>query len=126
MFAALMISASLLAADPIPAERLTVADVVKGLGLDEAKFSYDDEPPGKLWAVKCPTTMNKVTVRVRIELVSKIFSDKLDWDIKAVRAATVHKVVIELEPPPPLKGEPEFPPLAPKTEAKLPPSSKGK
>ena len=47
MLAALIISASLLAADPAAAEQLTVADVIKALVLDEAKFNYSDEPPGR-------------------------------------------------------------------------------
>jgi hypothetical protein len=117
MFAALMIAASLLAADPAPEERLTVADVVKSLVLDETKFSYSDEPPGKLRAVECVTMMGKVKVRVRVEVVyfaPDLFSDSGKWDIKKVRAATVLKVTIE--------PEPQFP----KAEPVLPPPSKGK
>jgi len=72
---------------------------VKSLSLDEAKFRYEDEPPGKLRAVECPATLRdtKVKVRVRLEVVYTLdlFSDKFAWDIKKVRAATVHKVVIE-------------------------------
>src|SRR5439155_1606742 len=93
------ISASLLGTDPAAAERLTVADVIRGLALDEAKFSYSDEPPGKLREVECPATLGdaKVKVRVRIEVVYTLglFSDKRQWDIKAVRAAAVRRVSIQ-------------------------------
>lgn len=99
MFAAMMISAFLLAMDPAAAKPLTVADVVKGLGLDESKFSYADEPPGKLRELKCPTILRDTTVKVdvRIEIVytTALFSEKREWNIKAVRAAEVRKVTIE-------------------------------
>jgi hypothetical protein len=99
MWAAIIVSASLLTAEPERAERFTVADVVKGMSLDESKFSYMDEPPGKLRAIECPATIRDTAakVRVRIEVVYtlELFSDKREWDIKQVRAATVLKVTIE-------------------------------
>jgi len=99
IMAVVIAGSSVLAAGPDSAEGLTVADVVKGLSLDEARFSYSDEPPGKLRAVECPATIRDTTVkvRVRLELVytPNLFSDKRAWDIERVRAATVQKVVIE-------------------------------
>jgi len=61
-------------------EKVTVADVFKGLSLDESKLDYIDEPPGKLRELECKATLRdtKVKVRVRIEVVYTInlFSDK--------------------------------------------------
>jgi hypothetical protein len=54
MFAAVILSGSLVAALPADSDDLTVPDVVKGLALDEAKFSYSDEPPGKLRGLGVP------------------------------------------------------------------------
>jgi hypothetical protein len=102
MLAAVILSGSLVAALPADSEDLTVADVVKGLALDESKLSYSDEPPGKLRGLECRTTLRdtKVKVLVRIEVVytTALFSDRRKWDIKAVRAAKVRKVSIEPEP----------------------------
>jgi hypothetical protein len=99
MLTAIILSASLLAGEPEPAKHLTMADVAKALSLDEATFRYSDEPPGKLQAVECQATLGDtpVKVRVRIELIytPSLFSDKREWDIKRVRAATVRKVTIE-------------------------------
>lgn len=76
-----------------------VADVIKGLGLDETKMHHSDEPPGKLRAiswrkVKLPGTDAEVDVEIEIVYTLDVFSDKRNWDIKAIRAATVTKVTI--------------------------------
>jgi hypothetical protein len=79
-------------------EKLTVADVLKGLSLDESKLEHIDEPPGKLRELEAETTLrdSKIKVRVRIEVVYTLdlFSKERNWDPKAVRAATVRKVTI--------------------------------
>src|SRR5688500_877133 len=85
-------------ADPQP-KPAKVADVIKGLALDETKIDYADEPPGKLrslhWQkVKLPGTEAEVRVEIDIVYTPDVFSDKRKWDIKAVRAATVIKVTI--------------------------------
>ncbi|MFL5341964.1 MAG: hypothetical protein ACJ8F7_17595 [Gemmataceae bacterium] len=80
------------------ADRLTVGDVAKGLALDEAKLTHVDEPPGKLQALECDTTLPNTSakVRVRIEVVytPALFSDQRKWDAKAVRVAAVSRVTI--------------------------------
>src|SRR5262249_42737420 len=84
-------------ADPGP-EELTVADGFKGVARDEARLEYIDEPPGKLQELACEATLRdtQVKVRVRIALVYTValFSDKRQWDPKAVRAAAVRRVTI--------------------------------
>jgi hypothetical protein len=79
-------------------EKVTVADVLRGLSLDPSKLRYIDEPPGKLQELECETTLRdtKVRVRVRIEVVYTLalFSDQRKWAPQAVRAATVRKVTI--------------------------------
>jgi hypothetical protein len=84
------------AKDPLP-KLVKVVDVIKGLGLDESKMQHGDEPPGKLrwlrWSnVKLPGTNAEVDVEIHV--VYTLFSIKRDWDIKAVREATVLKVTI--------------------------------
>lgn len=93
---------------PAPPDRVTpaketkplkVADVVKGLGLDEAKVEYIDEPPGCLaklyWSkVKLPGTEVAVDVEVVIVFTSALFSETRTWDIKKLRDVTVLKVTI--------------------------------
>lgn len=78
---------------------IKVEEIIKGLALDEAKASYCDEPPGKLRAlrwyrVKLNGTEAEVDVQIDIVYTLDLFSDKFEWDIKAVRAATVTKVTI--------------------------------
>jgi hypothetical protein len=93
---------------------VTIADVIKRLGLDESKMSYRDEPPGKLRAlywhkVKLPGTGAEMDVEIQLEnprsfAVRKLveiqlgtpplITEKRTWDIKMVRAATVLKVTI--------------------------------
>jgi hypothetical protein len=83
---------------PIGPEKMTVADVLKGLSLDDSKLAYVDEPPGKLRELECEATLRdtKAKVRVRIEVVytPELFSEKRTWDPKAVRAATARRVTI--------------------------------
>jgi hypothetical protein len=93
---------------PPPPGPMKVADVIKGLGLDESDMGYSDEPPGKLrqlhWSrVKFPGTDAEVDVAIDIvytpDLLSviRLNNGKVmvrGWDIKAVRAATVLKVTI--------------------------------
>ena len=84
--------------DPQP-KPVKVADVIKGLGLDETKMHHSDEPPGKLRAiswhkVKLPGTDAEVDISIEIVYTFDVFSDKRKWDIKAIRAATVTKVTI--------------------------------
>ena len=83
----------------VSAKPVKVADVIKSLGLDESKMSYTDEPPGKLRALhwrkaRFPGTEAEVDVTIDIVYTLAVFSEKGDWDIKAVRAATVIKVTI--------------------------------
>jgi hypothetical protein len=98
MFTSVMVSGCILGCGAAAAEDLTVADVLKGLSLEKAKLEYVDEPPGKLRAVECEATLRdtKVKVRVRVEVVytPDLFSEQRRWDPKAVRAATVRKVMI--------------------------------
>ena len=79
-------------------EKLTVADVLKGLILDESKLTYVDEPPGKLRAIECDAVLRDSSVRVHVRIdvayTVELFSDSRKWDPKVVRAATVHKVTI--------------------------------
>jgi len=102
MLAAVILSSSLLAAFPGDPENLTVADVVKSLALDESKFSYIDEPPGKLQKIECITTLRdtkaKVTVHVELVYTLALFSENGNWDKNKVRAAKVRSVSIEPEP----------------------------
>jgi hypothetical protein len=77
---------------------VTVGDVIKGLGLDETKASYLDEPPGILrglrWrGVRLPGTDVDVDVEIRFAARGP-FSDKHQWDSKEVRAIRVLKVTI--------------------------------
>ena len=79
------------------AKPVTLADVIKGLGLDEAKVEYIDEPPGRLarlsWEkVKLPGT--DAAVDVDVFLTTAPFSERLEWDIKKLRDVTVQKVTI--------------------------------
>jgi hypothetical protein len=87
-----------MAPSPSDQKKLTVADVLKGLSLDESALSFSDEPPGKLRTLSCETTLRdtKLRVRVRIELVYTValFSAERHWDPKAVRAAAVHQVTL--------------------------------
>jgi hypothetical protein len=98
MFAAVVLSGCLLGCGMAGAEKLTVADVLQGLSLDESKLEYLDEPPGKLRGLEGVATLrdSKVQVRVAIEVVytPDLFSDRRKWDPKVVRAATVRKVTI--------------------------------
>jgi len=98
MFIVLIAAGCLLGCGRAEPDRATVADVVKGLSLDESKLVYVDEPPGKLEALECTATLRdtKVKVRVRIEVVytPALFSDTRKWDAKAVRAAAVRNVII--------------------------------
>jgi hypothetical protein len=79
-------------------DKLTVADVFKALTVDESRLEFSDEPPGKLQEVACEAVLRdtKVKVRVRIEVdyTVELFSETRQWDLKAVRAATVRKVTI--------------------------------
>ena len=83
---------------PARPEKMTVADVIKALSLDDSKLEGSAEPPGKLRALECETTLRdtKVKVRIRIEVVYTIelFSVEHQWDKKVIRAATVRKVEI--------------------------------
>jgi hypothetical protein len=85
---------------PRPTEpvKLTVADVLKGLSLDESKLDYIDEPPGKLRELRCEATLRdtNVKVQVRIEVVYTLdlFSDQRKWEPKTIRAATARTVTI--------------------------------
>ena len=83
---------------PAGPEKMTVADVLKALSLDDSKLEYSAEPPGKLQVLECATTLRdtKVKVRIRIEVVYTIelFSVEHQWDKKVIRAATVRKVEI--------------------------------
>jgi hypothetical protein len=85
-------------AKPEELEKLTVADVLKGLSLDESKLDYIDEPPGKLRALESEATpwgkKAKVRVRIEVDYTAALFSEKRKWDPKAVRAATVRKVTV--------------------------------
>lgn len=83
------------ASDP---KKISVADVLQALRLDESKLLHSDEPPGKLRQVEAevPLRDTRIKVRVRIELVytTALFSIERKWDPKAVRAAGVRQVVI--------------------------------
>lgn len=43
----------------VEAAKLTVADVLKALGLDESKLRGSDEPPGKLRALEGEVTLER-------------------------------------------------------------------
>jgi hypothetical protein len=79
-------------------QKLTVADALKWLSLDESKLKHIDEPPGKLRELEGEAVLRdtKIRVRVRLELVYTLdlFSAERKWDPKAVRAATVRMVKI--------------------------------
>src|SRR5262245_34215427 len=83
---------------PAKPEKMTVADVIKALSLDDSKLEGCAEPPGKLQALECETILRdtKVKVQVRIEVVYtlELFSVEHEWDKKAIRAATVREVKI--------------------------------
>ena len=83
---------------PNKPEKMTVADVIKALSLDESKLEYIDEPPGKLSALGCVAMLRdtKAKVRVRIEVVYTLdlFSENRNWKQTAVRKATVDRVTI--------------------------------
>ena len=86
-----------------PPNPVTVADVIKGLGLDEAKMRYGDEPPCILRELRWPKAKLPGTeseVEIVIQIGGRLFSEKRRWDMKEVRAATVLKVTIT--PPRPL------------------------
>lgn len=94
---------SLLRKDP-QLERVIVADVTEALALDETKASYSTEPPGKLrtlrWSkVKLPGAETEADVEVDIVYTPDLFSEKFEWDIKTVRAATVTEVTISPSAP---------------------------
>jgi hypothetical protein len=98
MLAAVVLSGCLLECGLAEPEKLTVADVLKALSLDETKLELIDEPPGKLRELACEATLRdtKARVRVRIEVVYTLdlFSDQRKWDPRAIRAATVRKVTV--------------------------------
>jgi hypothetical protein len=76
---------------------VNVAEVMKALGLDEKRVSFDDEPPGKLqslrWRnVKLPGT--EAEVNVEIHVAGRLFSERRRWDMKTVRTLTVIEVRI--------------------------------
>ena len=81
--------------NPRPKE-WTVADILAGLKIDESMLIYEDEPPGKLRALRCVVALpgNGMKAYVRIELKFRIVSVNFEWDKKAVRAAKVARVVI--------------------------------
>jgi hypothetical protein len=84
--------------DPQPAKPVKLAEVIKGLGLDEAKMGLNDEPPGKLnsvsWTrVKLAGTVAEVDIEVEI-VRTFIIGPNGKYDQNAIRSATVKKVTI--------------------------------
>jgi|GEM_PF-6854964 len=85
------------AKEPQP-KRVTVAEVIKGLILDESKMLLLDEPPGKLngvrWEkVKLPGT--EAVVDVEIETVRTfVLSPTGKYDKNVILSAVVTKVTI--------------------------------
>src|SRR5262249_16658925 len=98
MFAAVVMSGIILGGGSSEPGKLTVADVLNGLSLDESKMTYVDEPPGKLRALECEAAWGGTTIKVRVRIdvvyTPALFSEGRKWDPKAVRGAAVRQVTI--------------------------------